>query len=468
MTEPAHSGILQVEEFDEHDALGQADWIIGGEEARKARKQGLYAAYLLALFAGIYGFPIIQAVFKTSDQTWLREQLASPGGIAALVVAIGAIIGAAFWAGRYRGPVVPPLPWIDLVLSAPIDRALAVKRWWRYALFGSAFTGAVVGFVMGAGLAYAEVTGVLAMVTALIIGLIVGLITARVWLWAQVRSWPDSVWGQRGPRLLVRPNEALRQLHSESLRVHAANTSTLSGSIHAGNLRTARLALARPVRHGRRLRLKAGSRFGVIVRRDILGLRRSPASLGAGFGFVTLGFALAIWVLVQPAAPPVASAIGLLPLYLGFGALAEGLRLQADNIGTPTLIGAPPLLEAGAHMVTPAAATATVGALGLGVAAALGATVTPTVVLALVLLVVLLCGGHLLASFRGSPVSLTNPQTIMAWYAMPSLIVIGVGALTVWAGGHRHDLLPMATILVAGVLAWGIWRIRHLTYLHID
>ena len=139
MTQEPSTGI----EIDDAEWLGQADWVVGGEAARQARKQGLYAGYVLLLFSGIYGFPVLQAIFRTNDRGWLREQLDSPIGVAALVVAIGAVLGAAYWAGRFRGPVVPPLPWIDLVVSTPVDRARAVRRWWRYAVVGGAFVGGV-------------------------------------------------------------------------------------------------------------------------------------------------------------------------------------------------------------------------------------------------------------------------------------------------------------------------------------
>ena len=59
-------------DYDDHDLLGQADWVIGGEAARKARQQGLYAGYVLFLGALVYGLPIIQAVFRTSDATLAR------------------------------------------------------------------------------------------------------------------------------------------------------------------------------------------------------------------------------------------------------------------------------------------------------------------------------------------------------------------------------------------------------------
>ena len=65
-------------DYDDHDLLGQADWVIGGDAARKARQQGLYAGYVLFLGALVYGLPIVQAVFRTSDASTLGDQL-EPG-----------------------------------------------------------------------------------------------------------------------------------------------------------------------------------------------------------------------------------------------------------------------------------------------------------------------------------------------------------------------------------------------------
>ena len=319
-------------EVDDAEWLGQADWVVGGEAARQARKQGLYAGYVLLLFSGIYGFPVLQAIFRTNDRSWLREQLDSPIGVAALVVAIGAVLGAAYWAGRFRGPVVPPLPWIDLVVSTPVDRARAVRRWWRYAVVGGAFVGGVVGLVVGSGLAFAQVTGVVAMVVATVLGVVVGVVGARVWLWAQVRSWPGPDHATTGPSLLWRLPDALRALHAESLRAHSANTSTLAGSAITGNLRTARLSLTRPITHARAVRLRAGRPFAVLVRRDVLGLRRQRVDLVAGAGFTVLGAAVLIWGMAQPAAPSFALGLAMVPLYLGFGSWTEGLRLQAELV----------------------------------------------------------------------------------------------------------------------------------------
>ena len=133
-------------DYDDHDLLGQADWVIGGEAARKARQQGLYAGYVLFLGALVYGLPIVQAVFRTSDASSLGDQLRSPVAIALLVASVG---GAAR-RGRLRRPLprarsCRPCRGSTSCCPSPLDRALALRRWWRYAAVGGLFVGALSG-----------------------------------------------------------------------------------------------------------------------------------------------------------------------------------------------------------------------------------------------------------------------------------------------------------------------------------
>ena len=450
-------------DYDDHELLGQADWVIGGEAARKARQQGLYAGYVLFLGALVYGLPIVQTVFRTSDAGSLGQQLRSPEAIALLVASVAALLGAVVFAGRFRGPVVPPMPWIDLVLQAPLDRALALRRWWRYAAIGGLFVGALSGLTVGAGLAFAHLAGVLTILVTTLVGTALGVLASRLWLWSQVASWPGP---DRGLSLLWRVSDALRELHAESLRTHSANTSTMAGSALTGNLRTARLALTRPVRHGRLARLRPGRPFGVLVRRDLLGLRRTPGAFLSGLGLTLLGGAIVTWAFTQPAAPSIAATIGLLPLYLGFGSWAEGLRLQADNIGTPSLLGTGELTEAVAHGTVPTVLTALVLAGWTAVAAGIG-SLPASALLSLWLLLVLVVGGNVLAAFRGSPTFVLRPQMVFAWYAMPALIVIILGSLiAVLTKAGRYTWLSVVSWLVYVVLAWAVSKVRRLTYLH--
>ncbi len=450
-------------EFDDAELLGQADWIIGGEQARKARQQGLYAAYLVFLGSLAYGFPLVQALFRTSNPEVLRQQLASPEALALLVAAIAAVFIAALWVGRFRGPVVPPLPWIDLVVTTPIDRALSVRRWWRFALSAGVFLGAITGLVLGGGLAFTGVTSPVSVAVGLVGGAAVAVAAAHLWLWSQVRSWPGP---NRGPKLIWHVPEALRELHVDGLRAHSANTSTLAGSAMTGNLRTARLQLARPVRFARGVRLRAGRPFPTMVRRDILGLLRSPASLAAGFGLVVLGGAVVVWAATQGSAPGIGVTIGLVPLYLGFGAWSEGLRLQADNVGTPSLIGSGPLAEASAHLVVPLAFTTVVLVAGV-VVSALATPVSALSLLSLLAVLAVLCGGHLLAAFRGSAPVRGGPQGMIAWYLMPVLFVLLVGSLmTFFVKAALWSWLGFAGWLTIGFVWWGFYQTRRLTHMH--
>ena len=452
-------------EVDDHEWLGQADWIIGGEAAAKARAQGRYAAYVLALMALVYGFPFVQATFRTSDSATLRDQLSSPAAYGVGVAAVAAVFVAVIWAGRFRGPVVPPMPWIDLVLAAPVDRALGLRRWWRYAVAAALFVAGLGALTFSAGLAYAGVVGPLVIPIALVGGLVLGVVVVRVWLWAQVRSWPGP---DRGLSLLWRADDALRELHAESLRQHSANTSTLAGSAMTGNLRTARLTFARPVRRSRAARLRPGRPVPVLVRRDVLGLRRQPSSLLTGLGLGLLGSVVLAWALSQPAAPGIAVPLALVPLYLGYGAWAEGLRLQADNIGTPSLIGSGPLEEAGAHLVVPTVLSTAVLGGAYAVAVALSARGVDVGALASIVCALgALAGGHLLAAFRGSPTIQTGPQGLIAWYLMPSVIVLIVGSILPLAlRAGAPSAASVAVWLVAGLIAWGLHRVRRLTHLH--
>src|SRR3954471_21669335 len=177
--EPTPAPRVEVD-YDDHDLLGQADWVIGGDAARKARQQGLYAGYVLFLGALVYGLPIVQAVFRTSDARSLGEQLSSPVAIALLVACVAALLGAVVFAGRFRGPVVPPMPWIDLVLGAPLARALAPRRWWRSAAGGGLFVGALSGLTVGAGLAFAHLAGPVTILVTTVAGTALGVLTTRL------------------------------------------------------------------------------------------------------------------------------------------------------------------------------------------------------------------------------------------------------------------------------------------------
>ncbi len=456
-------------EIDDHELVGQADWVIGGDAGRKGRRQAIYAGYVTVLGALAYGFPIVQAVIKTADPAALRASLQTPLTALVIVAAVVAVLWTMYAAGSRRGPVVPPLPWIDHVVTTPVDRAVTVGRWWRLALGLCVFLGLLGGVTFGAGAAYGGLIGWYAAGLVALAGAVFGWLAASLWLWGQVRSWPGA---GRSAAVLVRGRIALRALHVEVLRQHAANSSTIGGSVLGGNLRTARLQLARPVRRARSARLRASGPVMVFVRRDALGMRRVPSTFWSGLGLSLIGAVVIAWTLTHPVAPVLAVTIGLVPAYFGYGAWAEGLRLQADNLGTPTLLGTSVRAEVVAHLVLPTVLTLVV----LGGAVAVGSVVAGAVsvqsVLLSVVLVALLAGGHLLAAFRGSPPKPTfssggtGPAMLIGWYLVPGLAVLVVGTAAAALAHGSPSGLFWAVLLVAAVVSWGLSKAERLAFEH--
>ena len=78
-----------------------------------------------------------------------------------------------------------------------------------------------------------------------------------------------------------------------------------------------------------------------------------------------------------------------------------------------------------------------------------------------------LAGGHLLATFRGQPTIQAGPQGLIAWYLMPSVVVLIVGSLLpLFLRAGMQTGVGIAVWLVVGVIAWGLHRVRRLTHLH--
>lgn len=423
-----------------------------------------YALYLAALLLVTYGVTLAHAFFLTQDPEWLREQVASWRGVLVLAVVVGIGLVAAWRMGRVRGPVLPPLPWIDLVASGPVDRAITLRRWWLVALAGFVSGGAMLGAVIGGGAWLATVGEAGWLVAGALIATAIGWVHLLVWLAGQVSvSSPGSmapVW---------RPREALRRLRLEDLRAQSARATRMGGAVLLGDLRTIRLEVATPVTRGRSRRLRPGRAWTAVPRRDLLGMSRQPGSALVASLVTMVGAAGLTWALLYPAAPAVVAVACGLVLHLGFSAAAEGLRLQGDNAGTPSLLGFSTRAEALGHLAVPLLIS---GGTALLTAAAVGLTREASVAYVLpavgwmALMVTVVLGTATASAFRGSaPLSVFLPEAgpimLLVWVSRQAMVAAGaVGGLTASAAqlSIREALLPAVMVGLAAV-AWGFRRV---------
>ncbi|MCB1302018.1 MAG: hypothetical protein KDB28_12420, partial [Tetrasphaera sp.] len=112
----------------ERESLDDALFVLHGEEGTGTIRRLLYAGYLVLIFGGVYGFNVLRAVLVTSDPQLVRSAVVSVWGVLALLAVLAGLVLAAWRAGRVRGPVVPPLPFIDTVVASALDRWLVLRE----------------------------------------------------------------------------------------------------------------------------------------------------------------------------------------------------------------------------------------------------------------------------------------------------------------------------------------------------
>lgn len=453
--------------------LGRARDVIFGEHQDQSGSNAVYAVYVAVIAGATYGVPAIHALLTFVNPRWFADEVNPVTGALVAGAGVVALLVLAFSLGRVRGPVVPALPYLDLVATSSIDRATSLAKSWRLSLFGAVAGGAVVGLVVSAAMIAAELTGPLALVVGLVGGSVFGLLVAGAWLWGQVRSWPT---GRRGPSTFLRPGVSLRQLHISGLREQAASSIANGGSILAGDLRAVRLNIAaRSARapRARGLRLRPGGPIGVMVRRDLLGLRRSPRTIVPGVVGCAVGVAGLAATVDHPGAPSLIALLSSIVGYLGFGAFAEGLRMQADNVGTVALLGIEPQREALAHLVVPVVLYVVTTVL-VGVALVVGEGVQAIAVVWTLLAAAAFAGGHLISAFRGRAPGATlnrqaGPPVLILWLLHP-LLAVAIAMTAATAITHRSGLGPGTLVLVLafgfGLVSWGRARVHSLTDAH--
>ncbi len=451
--------------------------MLHGPHGTGALQRVLYAVYLLALLAFTYGFTVARALFITTDPGWINDRLLGPGAAVVALALAGALTVLVHGIGRRRGPVVPPLPWVDHVVAGPLDRATTLREWWLVSATLLVVGATVTAGVLGGGLWASGTTGPTAFFAALLVGPALGVVLAAAWLAGQVGAGtdgPDRMPAQglglgRGPRGLG-PSAALRRLGLPELRAQSIRSTRLGGAVLAGDLRAARLEAATPVRRGRGLRLRSRGRYGTVVARDLIGLRRQPGLLLSGALLAAPAAAGVAWSLSDPEVPVAIGVVAVAALYLGVGVWAEGLRLLGDTLGTPRLSGLGLGSEAAAHTVLPAAFLLVL-ALPLAVLVHALVPASPVGLLDVLVWVVgvgaLALGAQWVAAFRGRPPFLAflpdvGPMVMTLWFARSLVLCALVGGLLTARASHQGVFGSSGAALLAAVALCWLWGRRTL------
>lgn len=469
---------MSVIEVSDAERLADTVHVLHGPGGNPARKEVAYAAYVAVIVVGLYGFPLLRALVIAADREAMASALRSPWSAVALVAVVAAVALAACEAGRVRGPIVAPVPWIDHVVASSVDRWASLRSWFGYSLFATLFAGGLAGLTVGAAFAGARAAGWWILPVGSVVGLLVGVLAGAAWLIGQSRSG-STVDSMPLPHSLADASpwvREVRRLGVHDLRTQSSRSNRIVGGVQAGDLRAVRLEAARPIVRGRDLRLRPRGPIMTLVARDVLGLRRSPGAGVVGLLLCAAAGAALGATLGSSAVPPLVGFIAGLVSHLGFGALSEGLRLEADTVGTPALFGTPPVRAAAAHLLLPGTVhlvtTVLVGCItGVAAGADLGA-VLPW----LVMTTLFLAGASLLAAYRGRPPSspfnpVPNPQVVAIWYSFPLILGTLLIGGTVWGATQfpTNGFFVIATWVAAVWLIYaGLNRVQRENLAHRD
>lgn len=478
------------------ERLADTVHVLHGPAGNPARKEVAYAAYVAFILVGLYGFPVLRALVIAADREAMGAALRSPWAVVAGVVLVGAVAAAAREAGRVRGPIVAPVPWVDHVVASSVDRWAALRPWFGYSLFAALFAGGVSGLLVGVSLWGAGATAAWVAAPAVVLGLLAGALVGSSWLLGQSRvgstvplpptSCPSGTPARRPSADDGRPTGArsrtwwwvreVRRLGIHDLRTQSARSNRIVGGVQAGDLRAVRLEAARPVTRGRSLRLRHRGPVMTLVARDVLGLRRAPGAAVIGVLLSTAAACALGATLASAAVPPLVAFLAALVSYLGFSGLSEGLRLEADTMGTPALFGTPPARAAATHLLVPGTLHLTATLAAGCVTGVLAGTTVGTVLPWLVMTTLLMAGGALLAAFRGRPPTsrfnaVPSAQGVLLWYSMPLVLCTLVGGGMVWGATQwpRSGLLVIASwVAAAALLHAGLNRVQRESVSHRD
>lgn len=486
-----------------------------------------YRAYLVIMLAIIVGAPVVRAVvlrLAEAPPTWAT----GPWPAAALTAGAALLV----LAGARTGPVRASLPQLDLLLVAPLSRARLLSagalRW----LSAGTAVGAVVGGVFAAAGLLRGDTGAAQGAALVLGGACVGLLLASVPLIGQIGirarfaaaallgtaaaaqgvvallgesdaedsgatpsapGWsamadPAAPLSAAGALILSALAVALLvravagRLRWEVMREQSALWDTVRVLAVSGDPGAALSRLGAPVRVGRRLRLRVGSRLTVsLVLRDLLGLVRAPGrSLAGCAGVLAAGAFWGAGLATAPASGPVAAALcgatALLVAYLALAPWCRGMATACAAAGSPPLLPVSGWALISRHLVVPGAlACAAFGGVA-SVVSALSGGATGWVLLSVPLAIAIALLLRVVAALKGPiPMKLLAPVptpagdlagvNVFLWtFDGPvSALLAGAALGALWWFGIATTPVPallVSALLVAALFAWAAARLE--------
>lgn len=454
--------------------LADATYLRHGPEGSRALQQAGYVLYVVGLFGAFWGVAITRGVLLEVDVRSVIQGLGWPLITLGAIGVVGSVAVLARRLGQVRGPVVPSLPWIDLVVSTSLDRGHVLKELWTVALLLMVSVFAIGALVIGVSGVFVAAWSPVWIVGWVTFGLALGWVAARAALAGQGSRGEGvaTTFGRNGSanRPALRSAAALRAIGWVRLREHSARSAVVHGSVVTGDLRVAQLTLRPPRASARFLRLRASGPLRTVVRRDLLAYRRGPHRFVTAVFLMTAGCGGLCWALTSPNAPITGIVVAIAVMYAGCGLLCEGVRLQSDTAGAPSLLGLGPRRHLLAHLVAPGLTCLIVG-LGSFIVVALlllgspaVGPVKPVFIGAWVLCILALCvTGQAWSAFResvpfGLVTSPAGPVITALWHAYPmAMVTIGSGFISAESAGETiWWCVPLAVSAAAVMVRWAM------------
>jgi hypothetical protein len=115
--------------------------VILGDRPSNSLVNALYPVYVAVIVAGAYGITAARQLFLSVDAKWLADHAWTPVGAFVAVGVAALLMILVLLVGHVRGPVVPLLPYLDLVVDSPMPRKVTLVRNWRLSFGGCAIGG---------------------------------------------------------------------------------------------------------------------------------------------------------------------------------------------------------------------------------------------------------------------------------------------------------------------------------------